>query len=114
MIESRTTPLIVLLVGKDGTDSDLIAQRIRNAAPDVPVVVVTDGVARLESAARDRAVSTISHDLRNPLSTIQICASALLDPVPLSAEGVRQTAELIQRSAVWMQQTISTIDKSAG
>jgi signal transduction histidine kinase len=53
--------------------------------------------------ARDRAVSIVSHDLRNPLSTIQICANALLDPEPAPPSGIRHMAELIARSAEWMQ-----------
>jgi len=60
-------------------------------------------------AARDRAVSIVSHDLRNPLGTIQICATALLDPVPAPPEGIRHMAGLIQRSAAWMQQIIEDI-----
>lgn len=65
--------------------------------------------ARMALAARDHAVSVVSHDLRNPLSTIQICATALLDPEPAPAASVRQTAELIQRSAVWMQQIVQEL-----
>jgi signal transduction histidine kinase/DNA-binding response OmpR family regulator len=57
-------------------------------------------------AARDRAISIMSHDLRDPLNTIQVCASALLDPDPAPAYDVRQTARLIQRSAAWMQQIV--------
>jgi signal transduction histidine kinase len=60
-------------------------------------------------AARDRAVSIVSHDLRSPLSTIQICVKALLDPAPASASGIRQMAELIQRSADWMQQIVEEL-----
>jgi signal transduction histidine kinase len=57
-------------------------------------------------AARDRAVGVVSHDLGNPLSTIQICATALLDPEQPSEEGIRGMAEIIQRSAAWMQQIV--------
>jgi signal transduction histidine kinase/DNA-binding response OmpR family regulator len=57
-------------------------------------------------AARDRAVGIVSHDLRNPISTIQICATALLDPDPPPASGVRHMAQIIQRSAAWMQQIV--------
>jgi signal transduction histidine kinase/FixJ family two-component response regulator len=60
-------------------------------------------------AARDRAVSIVSHDLRNPLSTIQICAKALLDPEPPPASGVRHMGELIHRSAEWMQQIVEEL-----
>jgi signal transduction histidine kinase/ActR/RegA family two-component response regulator len=55
-------------------------------------------------AASDRAVGIVSHDLRNPLSTIQICATALLDPEPPPLEGIRQMGRIIQRSAAWMEQ----------
>jgi signal transduction histidine kinase len=57
-------------------------------------------------AARERAVGIVSHDLGNPLSTIQICATALQDPDPPSETGVRKMAEIIQRSAAWMQQIV--------
>jgi signal transduction histidine kinase len=57
-------------------------------------------------AARDRAVDIVSHDLGNPLSTIQVCAAALLDPEPSSPDGVRHMAHIIQRSAAWMQQIV--------
>jgi signal transduction histidine kinase len=60
-------------------------------------------------AARDRAVSIVSHDLVNPLSTVQICVNALLDPDPPSVAGMRQMAEIIQRSATWMQQIVQDL-----
>jgi signal transduction histidine kinase len=65
-------------------------------------------------SARDRAVSIVSHDLRSPLSTIKICAEALLDPQPAPASGVRQMGELIHRSAEWMQQIVDELlDRAA-
>ncbi len=60
-------------------------------------------------AARDRAVGIVSHDLSNPLSTIQICATALRDPDPPTASGVRHMAEIIQRSTAWMQQIVQDL-----
>jgi signal transduction histidine kinase len=60
-------------------------------------------------AARDRAVGVVSHDLGNPLSTILICATALLDPEPPSAQGTRQMAQIIQRSGAWMQQIVQDL-----
>ena len=62
-------------------------------------------------AVRNRAFGIVSHDLRNPLSTIQICAAALLDPLP--ASGVRNMAQIIQRSATWMQQIVQDLLDSA-
>jgi signal transduction histidine kinase len=60
-------------------------------------------------AARDRALSIVSHDLRNPLSTIEICALALLDPAPAPQSGIHEMGELIQRSAGWMQQIVEDL-----
>jgi signal transduction histidine kinase/DNA-binding NarL/FixJ family response regulator len=60
-------------------------------------------------AARDRALSIVSHDLRNPLSTIEICAMALLDPAPAPQSGIHEMGELIQRSAGWMQQIVEDL-----
>jgi signal transduction histidine kinase len=59
--------------------------------------------------ARDRAVSIVSHDLRNPIGTIQICARALLEPNPPTIAGVRQMGDLILRSAAWMQQIVEEL-----
>jgi signal transduction histidine kinase/FixJ family two-component response regulator len=64
---------------------------------------------QLAVAARDRAVSVVSHDLRNPLTTIQICATALLDPTPPPPGGVRHMGELILRSAAWMHQIVDDL-----
>jgi signal transduction histidine kinase/DNA-binding NarL/FixJ family response regulator len=59
--------------------------------------------------ARDRALSVVSHDLRNPLSTIRICAAALLDPEPAPPSGIREMGELIQRSTSWMNQIVEDL-----
>jgi signal transduction histidine kinase len=60
-------------------------------------------------AARDRALSIVSHDLRNPLTTIEICARALLDPEPAPPGGIRQMGELIERSTAWMQRIVEDL-----
>jgi signal transduction histidine kinase len=60
-------------------------------------------------ATRERALSIVSHDLRNPLSAIHICATALLDPIPAPEAGVRHMAELILRSAEWMQHIVQDL-----
>lgn len=59
--------------------------------------------------ARDRAFGIVSHDLRNPLGTIQICANALLDPDPPPLSGIRHMASMIQRSAAWMQRIVTDL-----
>ncbi|MDB4875635.1 MAG: ATP-binding region ATPase domain protein [Gemmatimonadetes bacterium] len=56
--------------------------------------------------ARDRALGVVSHDLGNPLGAILVCAAALLEPEPPSQEGVRGMAQIIERSARWMQHIV--------
>jgi signal transduction histidine kinase len=60
-------------------------------------------------AARDRTFSIVSHDLGDPLSTIQICVTALLDPDPPALGGVRDMADIIQRSTSLMQQIVGDL-----
>jgi signal transduction histidine kinase/DNA-binding NarL/FixJ family response regulator len=60
-------------------------------------------------AARDRTFNIVSHDLGDPLSTIQICVTALLDPEPPTLGGVRDMAEIIQRSVSLMQQIVGDL-----
>jgi signal transduction histidine kinase len=57
-------------------------------------------------ASRDRVVGMVSHDLRTPLSTIQMCAAALQDPEAPPPSGARGMGDLIQRSAEWMLQIV--------
>jgi signal transduction histidine kinase/ActR/RegA family two-component response regulator len=99
--------LLATLAGREDslTDVDLgrsLADRIASSLEQAHLL------RRMRRAvtARDRAVRIVSHDLRNPLSAIQICATALLDPEPAPPHGVRHMGELIQRSAAWMQQIV--------
>jgi PAS domain S-box-containing protein len=76
-----------------------LADRIRLEVERTSLLQQTQRAA----AARDRAVGIVSHDLRTPLSTIQICATALLDPDPPPLEGIRHMGRIIQQSTEWMQ-----------
>jgi signal transduction histidine kinase len=60
-------------------------------------------------ASRDRTFGIVSHDLGDPLSTIQICVRALLDPEPPPTAGVRDMAHIIQRSAFLMHQIVEDL-----
>jgi signal transduction histidine kinase len=65
--------------------------------------------AQHAAAARDRAVSIVSHDLGNPLSTVEICASALLDPKPPPMNGVQDMAHMILHNAAWMRRIMQDL-----
>ncbi|HEX3157198.1 MAG TPA: ATP-binding protein [Gemmatimonadaceae bacterium] len=65
--------------------------------------------ARLYRAAqratreRDVVLGVVSHDLRNPLSAIAMCASVLRESPPEAAADRRTLADTIHESAEWMQ-----------
>jgi signal transduction histidine kinase len=65
--------------------------------------------ARLYRAAqratreRDVVLGVVSHDLRNPLSAIAMCATVLRESPPESAPERRVLADTIHESAEWMQ-----------
>jgi PAS domain S-box-containing protein len=65
--------------------------------------------SRRASLARDEMLSVVSHDLRNPLSGISMCASVLLDPEPAPPDSVRSMAEVIRESAQWMGRIIQDL-----
>ncbi|MEO7456901.1 MAG: ATP-binding protein [Gemmatimonadaceae bacterium] len=62
--------------------------------------------AQRASRSRDEVLAVVSHDLRNPLSTIAMCASALADPLPPSTADVRSMADIIRQSSDWAQRII--------
>jgi PAS domain S-box-containing protein len=65
--------------------------------------------AESASQAQEALLSIVSHDLGNPLSTIQVCATALLDPAPPSPSSVRDVARIIQNSASLMQEIVENL-----
>ena len=60
-------------------------------------------------AVRDEVVAIVSHDLRNPLSVVKMCASTLSeDPLP-DAGTVMDLAHSIHQSAEWMNTIIQDL-----
>jgi signal transduction histidine kinase len=65
--------------------------------------------AQRATRARDVVLGVVAHDLRNPISTIKMCAAALGDhddASPAPAEHVAHLAGVVQRSAEWMEHII--------
>ncbi|HEV7590763.1 MAG TPA: ATP-binding protein [Longimicrobium sp.] len=118
MATGSTTPIhtggpgrgvVVLASGPARADGTLAAEFARSLADRLSVALERARLlhgAQRAVAARDRAFGIVSHDLGNPLGTIQACAAALLDPAPQPAEGMRNMARIIQRAAGWMQQIV--------
>lgn len=72
-----------------------------------------DALARA-ARARDEMLAIVSHDLRNPLSTVSMCARALTAAADdaasaggtVDAERVRGLADTVHRSTAWAQRII--------
>lgn len=116
-VRGRCRGLILLASATDGHDSAADVDFARSLGDRVSLALEQARLFRQTEralAARDLAVGIVSHDLGNPLSTIQLCAAALLDDHAPSVDGMRQMAQIIQRSAAWMQQIAwDLVDRSS-
>lgn len=65
--------------------------------------------AQQASQARDEILGVVSHDLRNPLSAISMCARVLLESPPNAADDRRELAEAILESTQLMQRLIQDL-----
>jgi PAS domain S-box-containing protein len=92
----------------DDHDVELAGEFARRAARALDNARLYEA-SRRASRARDEVLSVVSHDLRNPLSGITMCASVLLDPEPPPPESVRSMAEVIRESAEWMGRIIQDL-----
>jgi PAS domain S-box-containing protein len=59
--------------------------------------------------ARDDVLGIVSHDLRNPLSAIVMCANALLQDAPGQTPDVADLAQTIRQSSDWMNRLIQDL-----
>ncbi|HUF26851.1 MAG TPA: PAS domain S-box protein [Gemmatimonadaceae bacterium] len=65
--------------------------------------------AQRASRLRDEVLGIVSHDLRNPLSVISMCASTLIEENGGGEAKARELGEMIQTSADWMQRMIQDL-----
>ncbi|CAA9311605.1 MAG: hypothetical protein AVDCRST_MAG11-1532, partial [uncultured Gemmatimonadaceae bacterium] len=65
--------------------------------------------AQRATHSRDEVLGVVSHDLRNPVSAVAMCARVLLDDPPESAAERRGLLEAISESAEWMQRMIQDL-----
>jgi signal transduction histidine kinase len=114
-ISARMHPLpaaaIVIALAGTGLLSASVTNLVRR--------VVTDEVAKATLSrmyhhaeesidAREQVLKIVSHDLRNPLHTISMCASLLLD-VPLSAEQQAVHLKRVKRAGERMNRLIQDL-----
>jgi signal transduction histidine kinase len=72
------------------------------------------GAARRATSARDEVLALVSHDLRNPISAIAMCARILREAPPDDEAEREKMLTAITEATVWMQQLIrDLLDVSA-
>ena len=101
---------VVRLSGRDfdGHDQSLLAQLANLAA----IALINGRLLRRADAAtrlREDMIAVVSHDLRNPLSTIVMCTRILLETLPGLDAGAKEKIARIDRSAEHMRQLISDL-----
>jgi PAS domain S-box-containing protein len=67
------------------------------------------GVARDATRTREEILGIVSHDLRNPLSAIMMCASALDEGMAGANDSLRYMVTTIADSASWMNRLIQDL-----
>lgn len=65
--------------------------------------------AQRATRARDDVLGIVSHDLRNPISAIAMCASALREGEATTPEGQAELLTTISESADWMNRLIQDL-----
>jgi PAS domain S-box-containing protein len=66
-------------------------------------------VAQRATEARDQVLGVVSHDLRNPISAIAMCAAALQDSASISSEKRESLLQTIAESTRWMNRLIQDL-----
>lgn len=92
-----------LVKGRDGGGA--IRRAVRHAVERQRLV----SAARQATNLRDEVLAVVSHDLRNPLGTIGMCAQALGDPELESLDRVRSMGDIIQQACDWMMRLIEDL-----
>ncbi|MEO7042061.1 MAG: ATP-binding protein [Gemmatimonadaceae bacterium] len=65
--------------------------------------------SRRATRLRDEVLGVVSHDLRNPLSAIAMCARVLLEKPPAEADVRSELAKTIYDSTAWMSRMIQDL-----
>jgi PAS domain S-box-containing protein len=85
--------------------AEQIAQRAASALANARLYAQ----ARRAIRARDDVLSVVSHDLRNPLGVVSMCATSLLTEGFADEARSRGALQTIQRSAHWAQRLIQDL-----
>ena len=109
----RTLGVLVLITGTcsdpaEAADRALLQAFATRVASAVDNACLYEASQRAK-ATRDQVLGIVSHDLRNPLSAIGICAKALQTPARLSAGESRRLASTIGDAVAWTQRLLGDL-----
>lgn len=65
--------------------------------------------AEVALRTRDEVLAVVSHDLRNPLSVIDMCAASLSDKLPPDDAAAHSLVRTIESSTAWMNRLIEDL-----
>jgi PAS domain S-box-containing protein len=65
--------------------------------------------AELALRRRDEVLAVVSHDLRNPLSVIDMCVASLEEKLPARDDAARSLVTTIESSTAWMHRLIEDL-----
>jgi PAS domain S-box-containing protein len=82
-----------------------LAQRAEQAIENARLFHETQRAVR----SRDEVLAVVSHDLRNPLSVIDMCVTALSDRLPAEDERAHSLIATIESSTAWMNRLIEDL-----
>jgi signal transduction histidine kinase/DNA-binding NarL/FixJ family response regulator len=109
----RTLGLLVLITGKCSDLAEVADRALLQAFATRAASAVDNGclyeASQRATATRDQVLGIVSHDLRNPLSAIGICAKALETPERLSAGEARRLALTIGDAVTWTQRLLGDL-----
>ena len=119
MVAERAIGALVLLdlgrrTGRFTPDAQTLIERFAGGAALALGNARLYSAARRATSARDEVLAVVSHDLRNPISAIAMCARILREAPPTDTEERERMLTAITEATVWMQQLIrDLLDVSA-
>lgn len=108
----ETYGALTLLCDKpDGFDADqqALAEKFVAAAATALANARLYDVARDANRARDEVLGVVSHDLRNPISAIAMCARVLRDQPPSDEAARQEMLSTIEESTAWVNRLIEDL-----
>jgi len=109
---SQTLGALTLIGVNDrsfGEDERTLADKYATIAAGALANATLYAIAQRANRARDEVLSVVSHDLRNPISAIAMCARALQDAAPADEAARKELLVTIRESTEWINRLIQDL-----